>query len=241
MFAATSFEYRFRYFIHGFIYAIGFSSFWDKDWFNVGKHTLWIKTADYLSQHGMGFTAATNAILVIATAFVVAAAWLRMWGSAYIGASIVQSGNMHAPSVVADGPYRYLRNPLYLGTILFTLGLVWLMRPIGAVITVVLIVLYQFRLILREEPYLSETLGPAYLEYCRQVPRIVPRLASRVPHGAATARWVQAIPSEVLFIGTAISFLAFGWTYSAATILRGVLIALGASLIAKAFIPQRSS
>lgn len=240
MFAASAFEYKHRFFLHGLIYTIGFSSFWDRDWFNIGKHTLWIRTADYLSQHGMGFTASTNAVLVLATAFVVAAAWLRMWGSAYMGASVVQSGDLHAHGVVADGPYRYLRNPLYLGTILFTLGLISLMRPIGALITLVLIVLLQIRLIAREEPYLTEKLGPGYTEYCRQVPRIIPRLASRVPHGGAQPRWAQAIPSEVLFIGTAISFLAFGWTYSAFKIVQGILVALGISIVAKAFIPTRT-
>jgi hypothetical protein len=34
--------------------------------------------------------------------------------SAYLRADVVQDPNLHAEKVLADGPYRYVRNPLYI-------------------------------------------------------------------------------------------------------------------------------
>jgi len=147
---------------------------------------------------------------------------------------------MVAGRVVADGPYRYLRNPLYFGTVLNTAALVILMRPSGAVLTMVLIIVYQLRLIAREEPFLRREIGPAYTEYCRIVPRIVPRLRqANVPHGGAQAAWGQGFASEVYVVGAALSFAALGWTYDAALVMQGVFVSIGLALVVRAFIPYR--
>ena len=42
-------------------------------------------------------------------------AWLRTWGSATLSVGVMQDRQMRGDSVVAEGPYRCLRNPLYVG------------------------------------------------------------------------------------------------------------------------------
>lgn len=239
MIAATRFEYRFRYVLHGLIFALGFTAPWERGWTQVGQHTVWLRLASYLSRHGMDFMASTNAVLALACLFAVSAAALRVWAAAYMGASVVHREHMAADRVVADGPYRYLRNPLYLGTVLYTLALASLMHPSGAAVTVILIVVLQLRLMVSEEKFLKETLGPAYTEYCALVPRIVPRLKSRVVRGGTRPHWGSAVLGEVMFVGTAISFVALGWKYDAVFILQGILVSLGLGIVARAFIPQR--
>jgi len=59
------------------------------------------------------------------------------------------------------GPYRHLRNPLYLGAWVNTLAVALLMPASGAVFTIVLIVLFQMRLILAEESFLGGKQGGA--------------------------------------------------------------------------------
>jgi len=238
--AASEFEYRYRYMLHGLIYAIGFSAPWDATAFQIGNHTFWLKAAAWFAEHlGMGFLSATNLVLGLAILFAVAGALLRWWGAAYLGASTVQRGSMVAGRVVADGPYRYVRNPLYLGTVLNTIALVTLMRPSGAGLTMVLITVFQLRLIAREEPFLTREIGPAYTEYCRAVPRIIPRLRSSVPHGGVRPTWGQGLASEVYVVGTALSFAALGWRYDARLVVQGVLVSVGLGLVVRAFIPNR--
>lgn len=239
MIAATKFEYRFRYLLHGLIFVLGFTAPWERGWEKVGQHTVWVQLASYLYRHGMDFAASTNAVLILASLFAIKGAFLRTWGSAYMGASIVHRDSMAADRVVVDGPYRYMRNPLYLGTIYFAVALASLMHPSGAAVTVILIVVLQLRLIASEEKFLKQTLGPAYTEYCAQVPRLIPRLKPRISPSGTRPNWVGGVLSEVLFIGTAISFVALGWKYDAVLILQGVLVSLGLGIVSRAFIPQR--
>jgi protein-S-isoprenylcysteine O-methyltransferase Ste14 len=73
--------------------------------------------------------------------------------------------------LVTGGPYRYSRNPQYVGDSLNIMGymvltnswMVWLVGILG----VMLNILAPFT----EEPWLEERFGDAYLEYKRRVPR----------------------------------------------------------------------
>ena len=80
---------------------------------------------------------------------------------------------------VANGPYRYVRNPMFLGVFL-TLGgeaLVCGSPLLGAYLLAVIGVAH---LVVRvwEEPRLAGRFGPAYRDYQRQVPRWIPRPGS---------------------------------------------------------------
>src|SRR5262249_8306805 len=45
------------------------------------------------------------------TVLVVIAAGIRSWAEAYLHSSIVHDAALHGEQLVADGPYRHLRNP----------------------------------------------------------------------------------------------------------------------------------
>ena len=79
--------------------------------------------------------------------------------------------------LVVSGLYRYVRNPIYLGVVMFLLGHV-LWHPARAILWMPLIVAVSSHLfiIFYEEPHLRKTFGAAYEEYCRKVPRWIPRL-----------------------------------------------------------------
>jgi protein-S-isoprenylcysteine O-methyltransferase Ste14 len=73
------------------------------------------------------------------------------------------------------GPYAYVRNPLYLGSILLGIGFAVAARDIGiGVFLVVYFVLIYVPVIRGEQNYLGSTF-PGYAEYTRQVPSLVPR------------------------------------------------------------------
>ena len=75
----------------------------------------------------------------------------------------------------AVGPYRYVRNPLYLGAVLITLGSGLFLSSIFLLIWVIPIVLwFWFVVIPYEERELVELFGEQYTAYRKQVPRLFP-------------------------------------------------------------------
>ena len=186
----------------------------------------------------LSFSAGTLLFLVLSIAVGLIAALLRTWGSAYLGASVVFDHSLLGEKVVAAGPYRYVRNPLYLGTFLHTLMLSLLMPPSGAVVCIVLIGLFQLRLIAAEEPFLLARFGESYSEYRARVPRLLPALSPRVPESAVKPSWVWAIAGESYMWGVLLSFAILGWRYNSQLVLQGVIISLGVSIVLRAFIPK---
>ena len=146
---------------------------------------------------------------------------------------------MRSDRVVADGPYRYLRNPLYVGTWIHTLALALLMPASGAIFTLVFIVLFQLRLIFGEAAHLRAKLGEPYMAYCAKVPRLLPSLRPQVAASGARPQWMRAALAEIFMWGVTASFAVLGWRYDANLLLQCVLVWLGVSLIVRALRPGR--
>lgn len=238
---ATALEFRLRYLIHGVIYALGFWAPWNY-LLHLDTIRTWQLLAAYLYRAGwFNFSAGTITVLSVGIVLATLAAFLRTWASAYLGASIVQSSAMQGDQVVAAGPYRYLRNPLYLGTFLHTLVLALLMPPSGAVFCIVLIGIIQLRLIAAEEAFLTQQFGEPYLAYRAQVPSLVPALRAKLAASHVLPNWSAAFLGEIYMWGVALSFAMAGWRYNAFLILQGVLVSLGVSLITRAFIPKTTA
>ena len=239
---ATAGEFRFRGLIFGAIYLIGFSAPWDYAlrW-NSGADSIrtWQWVAAWGARSGwIGFSAATLSVLVVGIVCMLVAALLRTWASAYMGRSIVQARAMHGERVVAAGPYRFTRNPLYLGIFVHTLALALLMPPTGAAFCIVAIGLFELRLIAGEESFLSATLEDAYRAYCAKVPRIGPSLRPRLPASPAEPDWLSALAGEIYFWGAFVSFATLGWRYNASLIVQGVLVSFGVAMIVRALLPR---
>jgi len=238
MLKATKFEYRFRYLIHVILYCCGFMLPWEKIWPEPHGLRTWLALAELPSRYGwLSLYAATLTVTALGVVFAFAGAGLRTWGTAYMGAGVVNSGAMHGGDVVADGPYRHVRNPLYLGTWLHTFMLVLLMEPAGAIFTIVTIGWFQLRLIGSEEYFLTGKLGEAYVSYCARVPRLLPSLTARVPASGSKPRWGLAVLAELYFIGAAVSFAVVAWRFNLELLSQCILGALGVGIVAKAFIP----
>ena len=89
--------------------------------------------------------------------------------------------------LVLRGPYRYVRNPMISGVlfILFGEALLFLSRPhfLWALIFLGMNILV---IPLVEEPGLRLRFGEAYVDYCRHVPRLFPRLRPWEPGDPAS-------------------------------------------------------
>lgn len=242
---ATRFEYRFRFWIHVLIYLLGFLApwtYWTSS--NLGTQAnaepLWLELSTLLFRQGwLTYNAAVLALLAAALVFTGLGAWLRVWGAAYMGADVVQSKIMlGADRVVADGPYRRTRNPLYLGTLLHTIGIALLMPPTGALFAIPLLWIFQVRLALAEEPFLEARFGQAYLEYKARVPRFLPTPAPQVAAAGHAPRWGQALLGELYFLGAFLTLAVFGWSFDRTVMRQGLLISAGVAIIARAFVSR---
>jgi protein-S-isoprenylcysteine O-methyltransferase Ste14 len=165
---ATRIEFRNRFWIIMAIYVLGFVAPWDFVLHldgagpnGAGNAHVWGLLAVLLSQGGaMSIAAAFNLLLAVAIACALAGAWLRTWGSAYLGADVMRDTSMRSDGVVADGPYRYVRNPLYLGSWLNLLALALLMPASGAVFAIAMLIAFHLRLIFSEEAFLRAKFFP---------------------------------------------------------------------------------
>jgi len=237
---ATALEYRFRFAIHGLLFVVAFFPPWlqiqSLGW--TSKSTWLVLSTEVGRQGWLPFTTVSFILLGYILLCTGLGAWLRVWGSAYLGASIVQAGPMHGRELLADGPYRHTRNPLYLGTLLHTLGIAMVMPPSGAVFLVATIWVLQFRLALAEEPFLAARFGQPYLDYAARVPRFLPMLAPQVAASGAKPHWLLALVGEIYFVGAFVTFALFGTGFNPTPIRQGILISLGLWLVMIALIPR---
>jgi protein-S-isoprenylcysteine O-methyltransferase Ste14 len=247
---ATRFEYKFRFLIYLLICVLGFGLVPVADRFTPGiveqlqvaTRSTWLIGASILSrQHLLTFSTATVVLLIVALVFTGLGAWFRVWGAAYAGARSVTSSEMHGERMLADGPYRRTRNPLFLGTLLHTIGLAILMPPVGAALAIALIWIFQVRLALAEETFLGAKLGEPYAAYKKAVPRFLPAPSPQVAAGEAQPHWGLALLRELYFVGVFVTMAVFGWNFNADPMYRGILISLGAGIVARAFLPQVKS
>jgi len=92
--------------------------------------------------------------------------------------------------LAVTGPYAYTRNPLYLGSMLMAAGfaVALLSWPLAVLLAAGFAVIY-IPVIASEEQFLRETF-PGFEEYCRQVPRFLPRLTP------AKVQSSEAVPGD---------------------------------------------
>ncbi len=238
----AAYAFRFRFPIHVVIFTLGFAAPWDRMMPSVTNLSTWLVLAAAIArQEWLSFTAATVAVLVAATVLATIAAGLRTWATAWMGHWVVGGGALVADRLVADGPYRRMRNPLYVGVVLHTVALSILMPPTGAVFAILTTGLFDLWLAKAEERFLQTNLGESYREYQRAVPAVVPRLRATVRPSGRTPRWGQSALGEIYFWGVAISFATLGWKYNAFLLQRGVLVSFGGALVVRALLPKPRS
>lgn len=235
---ASAIEFRLRMAINAAIVILGFWAPWIKAW-GIGHRISLVEwLALQLSRSGtMSFALATTAVIIGGGILAFAGAVFRVWGSAYLGPGTVSNVNMVAGKVMADGPYRLVRNPLYIGLWCMVAGMAILMPVTGALFAVVLIAIFLTRLTLSEEAFLKEQLGDPYVVYLKAVPRLVPRLRGAPAQAGAKPHWLRAVLTELTPIGVLAGILVYSRNYDLALAGRVILISFGASLVVRALLP----
>jgi len=131
---------------------------------------------------------------------VVSGLTLRAWGSGCAGGH-TRSGKIEGDRLVTGGPFAYVRNPIYAGTIVLGIGMSALIGdPLAYGLTSMAFAVLYLGIIPAEEKHLTRSFGVEYMRYCAEVPRLIPR-RRRWPEGsevvfrwdAARGEWVIAL------------------------------------------------
>lgn len=229
----SSFLFRFRGWILFLIVLIGFWAPLDRAG-GARPASTWLFLSGTLARHNiLPVSYASIAVMGAAILLAVLGALLRSWAAAYLGNSIVRDRQLHAERVVADGPYRYVRNPLYLGFWLHMWALAILMPPGGAVFALAAVTIFLGVLSHTEERHLRAERGEEYAAYAQRVPRFFCALRSRIPAGTIQPDWKKGFASEIYMWGVAITYIAFASRYDATILVQGILISLGVAILAR--------
>jgi protein-S-isoprenylcysteine O-methyltransferase Ste14 len=110
-----------------------------------------------------------SSAIALSLALVLPGLWLRAYAAGYVKKN---------RELTVTGPYAYIRNPLYLGSMLIAAGFaVALMNwPVALVLACGFALIY-IPVIASEEQFLRSTFA-GFDDYCRQVPRLIPRLTA---------------------------------------------------------------
>jgi protein-S-isoprenylcysteine O-methyltransferase Ste14 len=216
---ATKFEFEKRFWIICAIYFAGF-------FLPVFDHTPFIVAlrhviAPSITRGSSDSDRFARIVITIGAFLVFLSAALRTWGASYLRTEVVHDTEQHSEALIADGPFRYTRNPLYLANLPMAAGIGVLASCSGFIFLVLANWIFVYRLIAREEESLLKTQGESYRAYCRAVPRFWPALKPRVPSGNRRPDWGQAVAGE-----------SFVWIFGLAELLVAITLRPLAALIA---------
>ena len=146
--------------------------------------------------------------------------------------------------MIAAGPYRFVRNPMCLATLLCLLSFAILLNRLGFWMMVMGTTAFTYCLILREEAGLTAAYGESYGSYRDAVPRWLPTMhPARLPRGGA-ANWRDGLlgGAYLWLLAGSLVVLAAGlkesWFY--ATLVAGFVVKLISIRLAKWLVGSRA-
>lgn len=110
---------------------------------------------------------------IFGKAFIVAGAGIMIWAALIFRKKGTTINPRGTPSVlVTDGPFRFTRNPMYLGTVFIMLGIAFLSGEISFyIVPMAYVIIINTFFIRREEKILESVAGDTYTSYKTRVRR----------------------------------------------------------------------
>jgi protein-S-isoprenylcysteine O-methyltransferase Ste14 len=204
---ATEWEFTNRALVFGLIFGFAFPLYALDHQTSTAALARWLGSSLGVDPNLIGrFLFGCAAVLLVVAAFI------RTWASSYLHANVVYAAELKTEALVADGPYRQVRNPLYFANVLLAVGMGAMMSRTGFFVAVAAMLVFSYRLILREESELQASRGEQYVRYRQAVPRLWPSPWPRVPSSGRQARWNDGFRAESWYWGLAAGGAAFALT-----------------------------
>ena len=219
---ATNWEFTNRAMVFGLIFGCAFPLYFVDHQNSTAALANWLAPRLQLDGNLLA-----RFLFSFAAFLLVLAALLRTWASSYLHAGVVYAAEVKTESLVADGPYRWVRNPLYFANVLMVIAIGSMTSRSGFVMAVAAMLVFCYRLILREEADLQASQGEQYKGYKEAVPRLWPSLWPRIASAGRQPRWTEGFKSESWYWGFAAALIAFAITLK----LKLFFVILAASLV----------
>jgi protein-S-isoprenylcysteine O-methyltransferase Ste14 len=232
---ATNWEFKNRALVFGLIFGCAFALYVLDPQNSSAALANWLEAKFRIDANLIA-----RLLFALAVCFLVGAALFRSWASSYLRANVVYASEVKTASLVADGPYRRVRNPLYFANVLMAAGMGALMSRSGFFVVIAAMLAFCYRLILREERDLQASQGEHYNRYRNAVPRLWPALTPRTASTGRQANWMAGFKAEFWCWGFAIGIAAFAITLNT-TVFFVILTASVFLLWLSTLLIQRSS
>ncbi len=138
------------------------------------------------------------------------AAWLwRASGTAYLQRSVVFAADVQRDRLIVAGPFRYVRNPLYVGNMFLALSVALLAPPLGFALIMAGNAAIAALLAAEESRGMAERYGAVYEAFRAAVPAFVPRLTPADVPGSVSAQaaWGPALFGDAYCLLLAIALV----------------------------------
>jgi protein-S-isoprenylcysteine O-methyltransferase Ste14 len=135
--------------------------------------------------------------VVLGTLLIGGGVLLRAAGVHHIGSISRTRTTRLGPALITSGPFRFVRNPLYVGNWCIWTGLVLVSRVVWMLpVAWTMFALQYGTIVMWEETRLRATFGQAYERYRQTVPRWIPSWSPRTTVQQASHSWWEVAHSE---------------------------------------------
>ncbi len=147
---------------------------------------------------------------VIGILLIIIGVLIRLWASGHL---------RKRRKLTISGPYKYVRNPLYLGSVFIGLGF-WGMSNqffLFMIFFFVFTVMYA-KTVEREEKELLQVFGKPYEKYLKDVPRFIPSLKNFRSKDEEKFSWANSIKNKEYMVALGVIGMLFIMTFMHAVV-----------------------
>lgn len=136
-------------------------------WYQFSHTSTWLYSSP-LIRYGLS-------VVFIVPGVIIMIICIRKYFYELSGIQALENKPVDVPTLQQTGLHRYVRHPLYFGTLLFVWGLFLLMPSVSNLIAVFVLTIYVLIGIHLEEQKLVLEYGEQYEQYSKKVPKLIPK------------------------------------------------------------------
>lgn len=138
-------------------------------------------------------------LLLAGLSMIIVGEALRIWAVGHVGRNSRKTHDANADTLIISGPYRYTRNPIYIGNTSIYLGFALLSNiffPYFVGLTGIFFSIVYWLIARYEEVCLGLQFGPAYASYAAVVPGFFGCIGRKPPAPESNFQFRKVIASE---------------------------------------------